>query len=148
MKRTTKILALIAVAALMAAPATEAGWFNKDKRTERDDSMPKTWRFNRMPAMTFHMGELQRDGFVGWTVGDLAMQLGPDCKVTNESGGDDLREGRSAIVMGSRSGDTIVAWRVRVLKPEFANSGMGRDHRVNVVWSESDRTVGEGTGPE
>ena len=98
------------------------------------------------PSMGFHLGTLTRDGWTGWRLGDLDIQLMPDCVIeSNGEGGGALTEGRQAIVTGSLVGNTIVVRRVTVLNP---NWDMGpRNYEENVTWSDSDPTVGVGNGP-
>lgn len=118
MKRITIILLVLAFAAgAVAAPEAEAGLFKKDKskRTDKPEWMKKPQRYEDMPAMSFHSGVLQQDGWTGWKLGELKLEFAKDCEIT-AAGSEEgfLDAGRQAFVMGPRVGDTIVAWNVRV----------------------------------
>lgn len=122
MKRFT-IMALVAALALgtLVAPGAEAGWFKKSKpkRTEKPEWMKEPQRYE-VPMMDFHSGVLQQDGTSGWKLGDLSIQFDKDCLITTDGAEEAyLAAGRGAIIMGPRVGDTILAWSVRVTRPDF-----------------------------
>ena len=97
--------------------------------------------------MSFHTGVLGRDAGTGWTLGDLRLSLAPNCEINSEADqGTGLDEGREALVMGSRLGDTIVAWRVLVKQNEYGLEA--RDSNIKFIPSEEDPSVGVGSGPE
>ncbi len=144
MKRTMTILALLAAAALLTAPA-QAGLFKKDKHKKAEPEKAKAWRYDQLPSMSFHKGQLANDGLGLWRIGDVKLQLAPQCEISGEGGGNQLQTGRTAIVMGPRVGDTIVAWRVEMQKPQHQRPA--RNFDAQIEWSESDPTVGVGTAP-
>jgi len=137
---TMSMLFLIGTVGALTAPMAEAGIFNRNKDKDQRTEMP-AWtqvprRFDNMPTMSFHAGVLQQDGWNGWKLGELKLQLSPDCVIATD--GQDvgyLDAGRTAIVMGSRQGDTIVAWSVRVKKPEYL---VGRANNPNLQLKVSD----------
>ncbi|MBK8167906.1 MAG: hypothetical protein IPK64_18325 [bacterium] len=153
MKTKTAIIAALCVAtgALMASDA-DAGKARRDrnkdngqtgeKRTEMPAMYTKAQRLDRDPSMSFHRGTLRRDGQTGWMVGDLELQLRQDATVLGPDGQEAaLQEGRVAIVMGPRFGETMVGWNVRMLEPEMPSS----QSRSDVVKEPSDTSpeVGE-----
>jgi len=142
MKRTLTILALFAVAALLAGPAAQAGPFKKDKKKAAEPH--KTWRYDRYPDMSFHKGLLQHDGRSGWKLGELDLVLAEECVVFG-AGGDRLQPGRTAVVMGSRVGNTIVAWTVQTHKATTSSPSLDKDTQIE--WSTSDPSVGVGRAP-
>lgn len=148
MKRTALITFLLAFAiGAVVAPDASAGMFNKNKgkakRTEKPEWMKQPRRFDNQPTMAFQTGVLQQDGWTGWTLGDLSLQFTKDCVVMEdgaESG--NLTAGRTAVVMGPKFGDTILAWNIRVLKPSFAYpSGPGEG--VQIEYSDTNPNCGE-----
>ncbi|MBE0567727.1 MAG: hypothetical protein IH621_17370 [Krumholzibacteria bacterium] len=141
MKRTLTILALLAAVVLLTGPA-EAGLFQRGKKKDKAPERAKTWRYDRLPTMAFHKGELRAAGIGLWKIGELYLQLAPDCEMV---GGDELQTGRTAVVMGPRVGGTIVAWRLEMQKA--APPRPARTLNAEIVWSESDPTVGEGSAP-
>ena len=145
MKRTMIILALFAAAALLTAPA-EAGLFKKNKKKAKPEEtqLAGSWRYDRLPAMSFHKGVLQNVGPDIWKIGEMTMQLAPGCQVSG--GTSALQSGRTAVVMGPRAGNTIIAWSVELQKPQAAVAAP-RTAGTEIVWSESDATVGEGHAP-
>jgi hypothetical protein len=127
------------------APDAEAGWFNKSN-SERDSEKKLTPRYDNFPTMSFHLGTLVRNGYAGWKLGELDVQISPQC-IVQSNGEDDgvLVEGRQAIVSGAQVGNTIMALRVTILKP---NWDMGpENYDEDVIWSDADPTVGVGHGP-
>lgn len=146
MKRYALTLLVIAAGTwLFAAPGTQAGWFGigKDKEDQDKDPAP---RYDNYPTMSFHLGTLTRSGYGGWKLDDLQVQFRPDCEVNDQSGElGTLAEGRQALVSGARVGDTILAIRVTVLKPGWDLGPKNADQEVD--WSQTDPTVGVGTGP-
>lgn len=145
MKRTMIILALFAAAALLTAPA-EAGLFKKSrqKTKAKDTELAESWRYDRLPAMSFHKGVLQNVGTDLWKLGTVTMQLAPGCRI--EGGSSSLQTGRTAVVMGPRSGNTIIAWSIDMQRPQ-ASVQPQRSPGTEIVWSEADPTVGEGHAP-
>ncbi len=123
MKRFTFLmLAAVFVIGATAAPQAGAGWFQKKekpRRTEKPDWMKRPRRYEGTP-MAFHSGILQQDGRTGWKLGDTPIQFAPDCLIMTD-GSDEgyLDSGRQAIIMGPMIGETIMAWNVRVVQPEF-----------------------------
>lgn len=142
---TTAALCLLA-GALVASDA-EAGKRRDPKKLSKDRTeMPALYtephHFDRDPTMSFHRGVLRRDGLAGWRVGDLHLQMRPDGLVLDPDGQQSfLQEGRDAVVMGPRVGDTMVGWNVRLLGSESMSSASTTD----VVKKPSDVTpdVGE-----
>lgn len=147
MKRAIPTLLILSiVAAVLAAPGAEAGLFDKWNKNKNEKSN-KPPRYDLLPTMSFHTGILGRDVGQGWTLGDLRLSFAPDCEINTEvDHGSGLDEGREALVMGSRLGNTIVAWRVLVKKNEYGLEA--RDSNIQFIPSEVDPTVGEGSGPE
>jgi hypothetical protein len=152
MKRITITLLVLAfVAGAVATPDAEAGLFKKDKskRTEKPDWMKKPHRYDNAPRMSFHSGVLQQDGWTGWKLGELKLQLAKDCFITSdgvETG--TLDAGRQAFVMGPRVGDTIVAWSVRV-NQQWVPESNTYDSNVELKKSEANPNCGEITrGPQ
>ena len=149
MKRTTLIMLAIGVTVGLLAPLeTEAGWFDKltGSSSGGKSNQTETPRYDNYPSMGFHLGTLTRDGWTGWSLGELDIQFTPDCVIeSNGDGAGVLVEGRQAIISGSRVDDTIVALRVTILKP---NWDMGpKNYDEDVTWSDSDPTVGVGNAP-
>lgn len=143
MKRTLTILVLLAVAALVTAPA-DAGLFKKDKHKKAPEPA-KTWRYDRLPTMAFAKGELRDEGQGQWKLGKLDLQLGPKCEILGQDGPANLQTGRTAVVMGPQTGNTIVAWRVVMQKQMPRQRSLDQD--VKIEWSESNPNVGKGTAP-
>ena len=151
MKRiTVTILTLVIALGLVTASEAGTGWFKKSKapRTEKPDWMKKARRYENLPAMSFHSGVLRQDGWTGWKLGELKLQLAQDCLITTE-GADNgsLRAGRQATVMGPRVGDMIVAWSVRINQASVPAPAM---HDANLVLrkSETNPNCGEKVGAE
>ena len=146
MKRITILtLALVFTLGVTVAPTADAGWLKKDKakRTEKPEWMKKPQRYDEVPTMSFHSGVLQQDGWTGWKVGETKIQFAKDCLITSdgaETGS--LDAGRKAIVMGPKFGDTILAWSVRVIKPEFT-VGRTTSAGVQLQYSETNPNCGE-----
>jgi hypothetical protein len=144
MKRASIIfLAAVLTLSFAVAVDADAGWFGKDKK-ENETKDPH--RFDRYPSMDFHRGVLKRDHRTGWRLDGLTLQFMSECEVTVDgSDKGDLQEGRSAIVTGPRWGNTIVAWRVRVMnnKPSYGNY----DSDIELKQGASPY-VSQGNGPE
>ncbi len=118
-------LALVFTCGVLAAPQAEAGWFNKKKpkRTEKPAWMKQAQRYDNVPEMSFLSGELKRDGWHGWKVGEVKIQFAKNCKIMLEGvEGASLDSGRSVMVMGPRVGDTIMAWNISMARPSFGYS--------------------------
>ncbi len=145
MKRITVVtLALVFVIGVFAAPNADAGWFNKKKsdRTEKPDWMKKPKRYDG-PVMSFHSGVLQQDGWTGWKLGETKIQFADECLITTDGvAGGVLDAGSNAIIMGPKFGDTILAWSVRVQKPDFM-TGRAPNSEVQLKYSESNSNCGE-----
>lgn len=151
MKRTTAVL--LALCLLLTTAATrdvEAAWGKKsknkkmsDKRTEKPEAMKQSQRFEWLPTMSYQGGRLQSDGFDSWKMGDLSVRLAKDC-VIDDGGVEvaELTEGRQAVIMGPRVGDTVIAWRVRVLAPDY-QSATSTQPGVKLLVSEANSAVGE-----
>ena len=138
-------LALALVVGVLGAPHAEAGLFNKKKpkRTEKPEWMKEARRFEDTPKMSFLAGTLQQDGWSGWKVGETTLQFAKDCRFT--SGGvevTDLDPGSEVLVMGPRIGSTILAWSVRVQKPDFM-VGRNVSSEAQLVYSEANPDCGE-----
>ena len=141
---TILTLALVLTIGVVATPQADAGWFKKDKpeRTEKPEWMKKPRRFDG-PVMSFHSGVLQQDGWTGWKLGETKIQFTKDCFITTDGAEEGyLDAGREAIVMGPKIGDTILAWSVRVLQPDFS-MGPNRSSEVQLQPSEADSDCGE-----
>lgn len=134
------ILALVLVFGLATAEAGQKKKVvrkapPKGSRTEKTEEMKKPARFDRMPTMSYVTGRLQQEGLRGWRIGEYNLTLKEDCSIVD--GGEDsyLREGKKAIVMGSRIGNTIVAWSVRMVAEDFSSptpeSGVRREPGKN-----------------
>ena len=145
MNRTMIILALFAAVALLAAPA-EAGLFKKSRQKAKPAGaeLASSWRYDRLPSMDFHKGVLQNVGTDVWKIGELTVQLAPGCEIAG--GVSALQSGRTAVVMGPRSGNTIIAWSIDLKKPQTATGGP-QAPGTQVEWSEADPTVGVGHAP-
>lgn len=145
MKKIIILSLLVAVfLGTVTVGAAEAGWFDKKSKKDKGEQESKAHRYNYYPSMSFHVGTLRRDNHSGWKLDEMSLQLVSGAKVT--SGGlevNNLREGEKALVMGSKVGDSIVGWRVRILESDWnVRRDTSRDHEV--TWSTSDPTVGEG----
>lgn len=146
MKNTTRIITWCLLAAVLLAGSTaSAGMLDRFKnKGEKEHKVAP--RYDRFPTIHYHVGQLQQSGFDGWKVGDLNLQVAKTCVVTGSDGEETrLSAGSDAIVSGALIGDTFVALRVRILSSDW-NSGP-RDPNVKVERSDSDPTVGIGTGP-
>lgn len=147
MKRTIPvILVLVLFLGVTVAPDADAGWLDKFKKDKKEETKVPP-RYDLFPTMGFHTGVLGLDAFNAWTLDDLSLAFAPECKISSEidpNGG--LDEGRKAMVMGSKVGDTIVAWRVEILASEYGIKA--HDPHIEFIPSESDPTVGVGSGPE
>jgi hypothetical protein len=146
MKRTIIAgLVLVLTAGVFAAPGVEAGLFkkSKSKRTEMPEWMQAPRRFDRAPTMAFVSGTLDQDGWTGWKIGETKLQFAEDCQISSEGAAiSSLEAGTEVVVMGPRVGDTIVAWSVRVQKPDFS-VGRKVDHETELIYSETNPNVGE-----
>jgi len=139
MKRAaTALMVLGLVCVTVLATDVDAGWLGKsknkrlsDKRTEKPEWMKSPVRYDVLPAAEFNMGRLNRSSFSGWELGKFNLVLAKDCVISRngvETGM--LEEGRSAIVMGPRAGNTVVAWSVRILEPDYSNRSVRTDVKV------------------
>ncbi len=118
MKRMMFItLALAILVTVSITDEANAGWFTKDKNEEVDN---KAHRFELFPSMSFYSGTIRRDTYAGWLLDNLSLQLVSKSSVImdgTEKGF--LQEGKSAMVMGVKYGNTLLAYRVRVMKPDY-----------------------------
>ena len=148
MKNRLNILVPVLILALIVTCGDNAvaGLFNrsKDKDTEKE---LKAWRFDRQPTMNFARGILSQDSYgSGWDLGEITVHVTKKCKVIGEDGEKTvLRAGREAVIMGPRVGNTIVAWQIRILEPNFMQP-MG-DSGIVAKTCEADPTLSEGHGP-
>lgn len=146
-RRFLTMTALCALGAVVLVTDAQAGrkQDNRKTRPERTE-MPALYtqprHFDRDPTMSFHRGVLRREGIVGWRIGDYVLQMGPNADVLGPDGeAAMLTEGRDALVMGPRHGNTFIGWSVRLLDPERP----GTSTTMAVVKKPSDTTpeVGE-----
>lgn len=144
--RNRWIIALLLAAfcgALWAGDA-QAGWFDKKKKKERQEESAKTHRYDFFPTMSYLQGTLRRDTFSGWRLDTTPMQLIKGVAVTSDGmEGARLQEGQRVVVMGSKSGDTIVAWRIRIVEHDW-NVTRDTSRDGDIEWSTEDPNVGEG----
>jgi hypothetical protein len=126
MKRT--IIFTLALVLVFGLATAEAGQRDKKsrkapKKGERTE-MPDNWgqaRYDEFPTMSYMVGMLNREGWHGWSLDGVSLVLKDDCTIMTEEGDGFLQEGRKAIVMGSRVGDTMVAWSVRVMGMDYSS---------------------------
>jgi len=143
MKRAILILATVALVTSLAAADAGAGWFDKSK--DKDNDKKEAHRYDLFPVASFNTGVLNRDNRTGWQLGDYNIQFVKGFSVEGEDGTEvELREGATALVMGPRYGETILAYRVQIQKPDYQN--LGQKSEAEVKWSTVDPTVGEGVG--
>ena len=142
MKRVFLILAAVALVTSLATADAEAGLFGKKRDKAKDQQIH---RYDNFPTVSFSSGVLTRDTYTGWQLGNFNIQFVKGCRVDADEGViAELREGSTARVMGPRFGDTILAYRVHIQKPDYMNQGNMNDSQV--IWSEVDPSVGEGAG--
>ncbi len=146
MNRKYLFLAVAILAGLLCVSAADAGWFDKDDDAEKESN---AHRYDFLPSMSYHMGVLRRDTYSGWSLDNVTIQFMPGTTVmVDGQGPGNLREGSKAIVMGPKVGETIVAWRVRGMGSDW-NVTRDNSYDTDISWSDSDRTVGEGSpGPQ
>ena len=147
MKHAVNFLLVVGVVGILAIPlGSEAGWFDKSNKSSGDAEKVLAPRYDNYPSTVFQLGTLTRDGWTGWQLDGFDIQFTPDCVVvSNGEGPGALTEGRQAIVTGSLVGNMIVARRVTVLNP---NWDMGpKNYDEEVIWSDSNPSVGVGHGP-
>lgn len=124
----------------VSTQSVQAGWFDKKNKEE---TPAKTHRYNVFPTMSFHVGTLRRDTYSGWKLDDTPLQFMPKARIT--AGGQEvqvLNEGTRAIIMGEKVGETLVAWRVRIMESDW-NVDRDTSRDGEITWSTSDPTVGE-----
>jgi len=147
MKKTTHILVPVLVLAVAFTVVTEvqAGWFGFGDKDSNE--LPTKWRFDRSPAMNFATGAVSEDIYAGWQINGKQLIVAKKCNVVGKDGGKAvLRDGDLVVVMGPQAGNTIVAWQIRVMP---ANTTVGRSAtQERIIWSATDPTVGEGSGPD
>ena len=94
----------------------------KGKRTEMPEGSMDRTEFDEFPTMTYYMGTLNQGGMGTWRVGDMDLVLRDDCTIAAEgSDGGYLRDCAKALVMGPTAGNTIVAWSIRVMGPDYSD---------------------------
>jgi len=130
-------LAMICLSlALIAMVVTEAEAGRKNKptkgaRTEKTEEEMLPHRFDNLPTMSFMSGMLTRDAHSGWKVGETSLYLHSDCVITMDGAEKGmLKEGRKAIVMGSRIGGAVSAWAIHVSQPTFNAAGFNRSEEL------------------
>lgn len=138
------ILAILVV--LAAAPAAHAGFL--DKWTKKEAAQTKAApRYDLYPTMTYHTGVLGHGVAASWTLDDADLLVRADCRISSDFGGKaELTAGKEALVTGVKFGSTIIAYSVRLVKPDYMNAGAVKSSEV--VPSEVDPTVGHGQGPQ
>ena len=143
----TILLALLTILAVSAAQDSGAGWLKKNKKNNESRQEQKVHRFDRLPTMSFFSGAISRDFSGNWELDGRPLDFAPGCTVISADEAAEARvdSGSNVLLMGTRDGDTIVAWRVLVQPPDQPHSGQSVDN-PSVVWSTSNPTVGEG-GP-
>jgi hypothetical protein len=94
----------------------------KGKRTEMPEGSMDRRDFDEFPTMTYVTGTLNQSGMGTWRVGEMDLVLRDGCTISaeNEDVGF-LRDGSKALVMGPKAGNTIVAWSVRVMGPDYSD---------------------------
>ena len=148
MKRAILFLLAVGIAASPMAPQeAEAGLLDKLKGgSDKESDQEMTPRYDNYPSLDFHLGTLTRTGWNDWRLDELDVQFASDCVIeSNGEGVGVLTEGQQAIITGSQVGNTIVALRVTILSPNWDMGPKNNDE--DVIWSESDPTVGVGRGP-
>jgi len=92
----------------------------KGARTEKTEDMKQPRLLGDQHDLAFISGVLNRDGFNGWMLGELSLIMKKDTTIYSMDGEDGfLQDGATAMVMGSRKGDTIVVWAVRMVGPDI-----------------------------
>ena len=138
------LLALLAILAVSVAQDSGAGWFKKNKEPRQEQQVH---RFDRLPTMSFFSGKMN-NGFSGtWELDGQPLDFAPGCTVISmdEAGEAQLNSGNDVVLMGTKDGGTIVAWRILVQSPNHQRTDQAVEN-PSVVWSESNPTVGVG-GP-
>jgi hypothetical protein len=148
MKRALPLVLIVTVAlGTLVVPEAEAGWLDKWMKKDKKEESSKAHRYDLYPTMSFHKGLLGRGTGQSWELDNTNLLVRSDCEVITELGGDaQLTEGREALVMGTRFGDTIIAYQVRIMKPDYMSEGALKESEFTP--SDSDPTVGEGQGPQ
>jgi hypothetical protein len=131
------IITTLALVLVFGLATAEAGQKKKvtrkspprGSRTEKTEEMKKPARYDKMPTMSYVSGRLDQEGLRGWRIGNHSLILKDDCSVMEGGEAGYLREGKKAIVMGSRVGDTIVAWSVRLVPEDFSSPTPSRHFR-------------------
>lgn len=146
MKRAIPVILILAVALVFAAaPGADAGFLDKWQKKETESKKPH--RYDTFPTMSFHKGVLSHGLGTSWELDGVALVVRSDCSITSDYGGDpQLLEGKEALVMGPMLGEAIMAYRVRILKPDYMYEGVEKSGEFTP--SEVDPTVGEGHGPQ
>ena len=94
----------------------------KGSRTEMTEESMGRVEFDEFPTMSYYMGTLNQSGLGTWRVGELDLVLRKDCMISAEgSDAGFLRDGAKALVMGPKAGNTIVAWSIRVMGPDYSD---------------------------
>lgn len=146
MKNKMHILIPVLVLAVAFTAVTEAsaGLFGRGDKQTRE--MPEKWRFQRSPDMNFASGTVSQDIYAGWDIQGTRLVLSKKCRIVGKDGDPgELSDGDQVVVMGPRAGNTIVAWQITILPANVRVGQAAAEERI--AWSESDRTVGDGFGP-
>ena len=146
MKRAIPVgLILILTLSTTVVQKADAGLFNRGSQKSQESKA--TPRYDHFPQVTFHKGVLNQGTGPAWQLDGVELQVRPDCVITSDFSGEPaLADGREALVMGAKLNDTIIAYRVRIVKPDYMNTGVLKSSEV--IPSDVDPTVGIGRGPE
>lgn len=139
------VLVLVLFLSTTVVQEAGAGLFNKGSQKSQESKVAP--RYDLFPQVSFHKGVLNRGIGLAWQLDDLDLQVRSDCVITSDFGGEpSLAAGREALVMGAKLNDTIIAYRVRIMKPDYMNESLLESSEV--IPSDVDPTVGIGRGPE
>lgn len=146
MKRAIYLTVILGVVLSMAAaPDAGAGFLDKWKKKEIETRAAP--RYDLYPTMSYHTGVLDQGVAASWRLGDAELLVRADCRISSDLGGaGELVAGKEAMVTGVRFGNTIIAYNVRLMKPDHMNAGAEKSSQV--VPSDEDPTVGHGSGPQ
>ena len=146
MKRALPLFLVLALACtVITAPPATAGFL--DKWSKKEAPTPSAPRYDLYPTMSFFKGTLGYGLGNSWELDGVQLLVSSDCQITSDFDGDpQLDAGKEALVQGVRLGGAIIAHRVRITKPDYMHQGAQKSSQV--IPSEVDPTVGEGTGPE
>ena len=124
----------------MVVNEAEAGKIKKPpkgSRTENKEEQTKPHRFDNYPSMDFVGGTLTQDPHTGWKIGGTPLHLKEGCVITMDGVEEQgwLEEGREAVVMGARFGDTISAWSIHISQPTYKMMGMSQSEELKEAGS-------------